>query len=471
MKLPSHKTKIVATLGPASASRRIIAGMLRAGMSVARLNLSHGDAESHRRMVGDLRAVAAQLGRPVGVLMDLPGPKVRIGRLSAPFLRLRRGDTITLRIGSRTGDASTLYTTCRPLIRTLERGDRIYLADGMIQLRVEETLAGAVRCRVRVGGELRPGKGISVPGVKIDLPAVTAHDRRLLTLAMDIGADMVSVSFVRSAADVRQVKRLLRAADNHALVIAKIERHDAVEGIDAILAEADGLMVARGDLGVETPLAGVPMLQKRLIAAARAAGKPVITATQMLDSMIDNSRPTRAEVADIANAILDGSDAVMLSDETAIGAYPVEAVQMMAAVATETEAAIHANHQWRLCDPVGPGTVTEAISCSVAQAAAVLRAQAILAPTRTGHTARSIAKQRPKTWIFSYSSIPQVANGLMLSYGVWPFLRETEDHKYEELFDLLRRTRLLRRGDTVILTWGRMVGQSGETHAMRVESA
>ena len=471
MKLPNHKAKIVATLGPSSASRRTIARMLRAGMSVARLNLSHGDADSHRRMVEDLRSVAAQQGRPVGVLMDLPGPKVRIGMLSEPFLHLRRGDAITLRVGRRTGDAATLYTTCRPLVRALKRGDRIYLADGMIQLRVEEAGAGAVRCRVRVGGELRPGKGISVPGVKIDLPAVTAHDRRLLALAMDIGADMVSVSFVRSAADVRQVKRLLRAAGNHALVIAKIERHDAVEEINSILEEADGLMVARGDLGVETPLEGVPMLQKRLIAAARAAGKPVITATQMLDSMINNSRPTRAEVADIANAILDGSDAVMLSDETAIGAYPVESVQMMAAVAIETEAQMMANQPWRLGESVGLGSVTEAISCSVAQAAALLHARAILAPTRTGHTARSIAKQRPNTWIFSYSSIPQVANGLMLSYGVWPFHRETEDNKYEELFETLRRGRLLRRGDTVILTWGRMVGQSGETHAMRVESA
>jgi len=471
MKLPTHKTKIVATLGPATASRQTMARLLRAGMSVARLNLSHGDPKSHRQMVADLRAVAERQDRPVGVMMDLPGPKIRIGKLVVPYVDLRRGDAITLRTGNRAGDADTLYTTCRPLVRALQKGDLIYLADGVIQLRVEESLDDAVRCRVKVGGELRPGKGISAPGVKVNLPAVTARDRRLLKLAMEIGADLISVSFVRCATDVRQVKRLLRAAGNNALVIAKIERRDAVEDIDAILEEADGLMVARGDLGVETPIAGVPMLQKRLIAAANAAGKPVITATQMLDSMIDNPRPTRAEVADIANAIVDGTDAVMLSDETAVGSYPVEAVRMMAAVATDTEAALQGEQEWRLCDAVVRGTITEAISRSVAQAAAVLNARAILAPTHTGSTARSIAKQRPGPWIFSYSSRQQICNGLMLSYGVWPFHREVEDSQHEGWFELLRRDRLLRRGETVILTWGRMVGQSGETHAMRVESA
>jgi pyruvate kinase len=470
MKLPPHKTRIVATLGPATQSRQVMRRLLKAGMSVARVNLSHGDPASWRAMVGNLRKAARQEGRPVGLLMDLPGPKIRIGRLTAPFVTLRRDQSLTLRVGGRAGNDTVVYTTCRPLIQALKPGDLLYLADGVIQLQVVQADTREARCRVVVGGELRPGKGISAPGVKFRLPAVTTRDRRLLKLAMEIGADMVSVSFVRAAADVGQVRRALRAAGNDALVIAKIERREAVDSLAEILAASDGLMVARGDLGVETPIAGVPVLQKRLITAANQAGKPVITATQMLDSMVDSPRPTRAEVADIANAILDGSDAVMLSDETAVGSYPEDAVRMMAAVAAETEAAASPEpRQRQLADVLG-GSVTEAISLSVAQAAEVLRARAIVAPTRSGYTARSIARQRPNPWIFAFTCSQQVANGLMLSRGVWPICGDADGSDTDRLFSTLRQARLLQRGDTVILTWGRVVGQSGETFAMKVET-
>ncbi|RMF79016.1 MAG: pyruvate kinase [Nitrospirae bacterium] len=469
MRLPQHKTKIVATLGPASRSATVVRRLLRAGVAVFRLNLSHGTEAEHRATVERVRAAAAAEGRPVGLLMDLPGPKIRIGRLAAPSVLLKRGQSVLLHAGDRVGDAEHLYCPCKPLLRALRRGHRLYLADGTIQLAVEMADGVSARCRVLVGGELRPGKGISAPGVPLDLATVTRRDRELIRLAAACGADLVSVSFVRRAADIRQVRRLLDRAGSRARIVAKIERGEAVAAIDAILEEADGLMVARGDLGVETPIAAVPILQKRLIAAANRAGKPVITATQMLDSMVANPRPTRAEVADIANAILDGTDAVMLSDETAVGRYPVEAVRTMAAVARETEPTLPPGPPHRRLTDVARPTVTEAISRGVAQAAAMLGVRAILTPTHSGHTARSIARQRPGTWIYAFSCDPVVCNCLMLSHGVWPFLRESAAVDPDELIAPLRAARLLRRGDQVVLTWGRAVGRSGETYAMRVE--
>jgi len=469
MKLPGHKTKIVATLGPATHSATAIRRLLRAGVAVCRINLSHGTEEEHRETVATVRRVAEEEGRPVAILMDLPGPKIRIGQLVEPTVALRRGQALLLHVGRRAGDADNLYTPCRPLLHALRRGHHLYLADGTIQMRVEMADGVTARCRVTVGGELRPGKGISAPGVALHMATITARDRGLVHLAVDCGADMISVSFVREAADIRQVQRILRRADSGALVIAKIERGEAVEAIDSILAAADGLMVARGDLGVETPIAGVPVLQKRLIAAANQAGKPVITATQMLDSMVSNPRPTRAEVADIANAILDGTDAVMLSDETAVGRYPVEAVRTMGAVAKETEATMENGPPHRRISDVKVATVTEAISRSVAQAAELLEVRAILAPTHSGHTARSISRERPGTWIYAFSCDRQVSNALMLSHGVWPFHRTTSAIDPDELIAPLHAAHLLRRRDLVVLTWGRAVGKSGETYAMRVE--
>ncbi len=469
MRLPRHKTKIVATLGPATQSANAVRRLLRAGVAVCRINLSHGSDAEHRATVATVRQVAAAEGRPVAILMDLPGPKIRIGQLATPTILLRRGQTLLLHAGRRVGSERDLYTPCRPLLRALRRGHHLYLADGTIQMRVEMADGKSARCRVTVGGELRPGKGISAPGVPLDMATITARDRALVRLAVECGADMISVSFVRAASDIHQVQRILRRAGSHARVIAKIERGEAVEQLDSILEAADGLMVARGDLGVETPIAGVPILQKRLIAAANRAGKPVITATQMLDSMVANPRPTRAEVADIANAILDGTDAVMLSDETAVGRYPVEAVRTMAAVAEQTEATMGTGPPHRRLSDVVEATVTEAISRSVAQAAALLDVRAVLAPTHSGHTALSISRERPGTWIYAFSCDATVCNALMLSHGVWPFHRSQSAIDPDELIAPLRAARLLRRGDRVVLTWGRAVGRSGETYAMRVE--
>ena len=337
MKLPLHKTKIVCTIGPASDSPEVMEQMIRAGMDIARLNFSHGDFAGHRKVIENLRAAARRAGRRVAIMADLPGPKIRIGQFSQEPIQLKPGDLFTLTTEQSAGNESRVSVTFEPLLKAVKPGDTVFLNDGFIQLEVVKVEGKDVKCRVLVGGELRSRKGLNLPGIDLGISAFTERDREGLVFASENGVDAVSQSFVQSGADIETVRREAETLDYHPLIIAKIERSRALERMDEILHAADGIMIARGDLGVEIPIEQIAVVQKRLMRQANLLGKPVITATQMLESMTENRRPTRAESTDVANAILDGTDCVMLSGESAMGKYPVDAVAMLAKIAEAVE--------------------------------------------------------------------------------------------------------------------------------------
>jgi pyruvate kinase len=426
--LPAHKTRIVATIGPASESPEVLVRMIAAGMSVARLNLSHGDFASHARVVERLREAARTVGRPLAILADLPGPKLRIGRLAREPIELRAGDAFTLVPGDAPGDERGASVDFPRLPEVVRPGDAIFVNDGLVRLVVERVEraggSGRVHCRVDAGGELRSGKGLNLPGVELGIEAFTEQDRACLRFALEAGIDAVSQSFVESAGDVATLRRAAaELGEPQLFVIAKIERRRAVERAAEILAAADGLMVARGDLGVELPIEEIALVQKRLIQRANLAGKPVITATQMLESMTENRRPTRAEATDVANAILDGSDAVMLSGESAVGRYPVEAVEMLARIAAATERlrparAVRDALRERPREEGAP--VYDLIALSVDTLIERAAPAAVFVPTIGGTTARRIARFRPRPWIVAVSASRASCQRLLFTWGVLP---------------------------------------------------
>lgn len=416
MTLPAHKTKIVATIGPASDSPEILERLVRAGMGIARLNFSHGDFAGHAERIRRIRAAAKSAGHRVAILADLPGPKMRLGEIDPEPIRLRMGDRFTLTRKEIVGDSRRVSTTFARLPEVVKAGDRLFLNDGLVQLTVESVEGDDVRCLVAVGGELRSKKGLNLPGIDLGIGAFTDRDRECLASALEQGVDAVSQSFVERASDVEAVRAAAKAAGKSPFVIAKIERKDAIARIDGILEAADGIMVARGDLGVEVPIEEMAILQKDLIAKARRAGKAVITATQMLESMVSSRLPTRAEATDVANAVLDGTDCLMLSGESATGAYPVEAVETLARIAAYTESKRPATPA-----AVGSGpaeTAAEAIAAVVEHALATVRSSVVVVPTRTGATVRMIARFRPSAWIVAPSEDQGLCHGLAFSYGV-----------------------------------------------------
>ena len=424
MTLSSHKTRIVCTIGPASQAPRTLERMLRQGMDVARLNLAHGDFESHRATIAAVRAAAERVGRRVAVMADLPGPKLRVGKLAGEVVHLKRGQVVRLVAAAAGGDArpkdAALLAIPLPLERiptTLKARDDVFLNDGLIQLRV---LSGGdsheASARVVVGGELRSRDGMSFPGLDLGISAFTDRDRELLAFALDQGVDAVAVSFVQGPEDITAVRAAAVALGRDPFLVAKIERARAVERIDDILEVTDALMVARGDLGVEIPIERVAVAQKLLIGRANAAGRPVITATQMLESMTENRRPTRAEVTDVTNAVLDGTDCVMLSEETAMGMFPVEAVAVMSRVTTATER--HLPNTSR--PPADAQTVRGVLAEEAADTAERLDARYIMVPTETGTTARAIARLRPRAWIVAFSPFAETCQRLQFSRGVYP---------------------------------------------------
>lgn len=421
--LARHKTKIVATIGPASDSPEMLVRLIHAGLNVARLNLSHGDFAHHAEVVRRIRDAARVAGRRVAIMADLPGPKMRLGTITAEPIQLAHGDRFTLTNEEIAGDARRVSMTFEPLPRVVKPADRIFLNDGIVQLVVERISGNDVECVVAVGGELRSRKGLNLPGINLGIRAFTERDRACLEFALHAGVEAVSQSFVESALDIEALRTAAAELGHHPFVIAKIERADALVHFDEILAASDGIMVARGDLGVEVPIENIAHTQKTLIAKANAAGKPVITATQMLESMIGSRLPTRAEATDVANSILDGTDCVMLSGESAMGRFPEEAVQMLARIAESTEA--HRGHSKGLeivrpPDSAGQDLLKERMASLVEHALQTVPCDMVLVPTRGGTTARIVSRCKPSAWILAPSTDPSVCQELCFSYGVHP---------------------------------------------------
>jgi pyruvate kinase len=419
--LPDHKTRIVATIGPASSSPEVMDGLLGAGMDVARINFSHGDFEGHARVIAGLREAAGRTGRRLAIMADLPGPKMRIGTIAGEPVELRRGDAFTLTTRKVDGNASGASVTFERLPEVVRPGAALFLNDGMIQLEVERVSGPDVACRVVVGGELRSRKGLNLPGIDLGMSAFTERDRECLRFALAHGVDAVSQSFVGAAADLEAVRAAAAEAGHHPFVIAKIERAIALERLDEIVRAADGVMVARGDLGVEIPIERIPIVQKHLISTANVLAKPVITATQMLESMVEHRRPTRAEATDVANAILDGTDAVMLSAESAMGAWPVEAVEMLARIAAEAEPHRSRAGQREALRTYGHGmqlSNVDLVAVAVTRTFEFAEPAAVIVPTISGTTARRISRFRLPVWTIAASPHEATCRGLQFSYGV-----------------------------------------------------
>ncbi len=443
--LPNHKTKIIATIGPSSNTKDVLKRLVRAGMSIARINFAHGSFDEHERVVERIRRVSEVLERRVAILGDLPGVKIRIGKLEQEPVILRKGQRVVLTTRDVIGNESEIPVEFKDFPEIVSKGDAIYINDGLIRLKVEDIRGRDVVCRVVVGGKVFSGKGINVPKAELPLEALTERDFEILEFMKDLEFDAVGVSFVGSAHDLLRVRSFAKEM----FVIAKIERVDAVKNFDEILNASDGIMVARGDLGVEIPIEKLPIVQKKLIRKANYEGKPAITATQMLESMTTDKIPTRAEVTDVANAILDGSDAVMLSEETAIGRYPVEAVRMMAKIAKNTEPHVRSNVN--IDDVRRGGTIKDAISVGVVEALRVVDVKFIVTPTRTGRTPRLISRFRPKQWILAFSESDRTCGGLTFSYGVQPFKMD-DGFDENDVLDFMSGVGLLKPGDGVMIT-------------------
>jgi pyruvate kinase len=421
MTLPPHKTKIVATIGPASHSLAMLEKLIRAGLNIARLNFSHGDFEGHAEVIRRIRTAAKSTGRRVTIMADLPGPKMRLGTIDPEPIVLEAGAPFLLTTDDIVGDSRRVSMTFDRLPQVVKPGNRLFLNDGLSQLLVESVEGNDVHCTVAVGGELRSRKGLNLPRIDLGISAFTEHDRNCLKFALEHGVDAVSQSFVESAADIDAVREAARECGFDPFVIAKIERAESVERYDEILAAADGIMVARGDLGVEIPIEQIAIVQKQLIAKANIAGKPIITATQMLESMTASRLPSRAETTDVANAILDGTDCVMLSGESAMGKYPEEAVTMLARIAAYTEA----NRPGDFLDLQRArlrlsAAALDVLARLVESALESVPCDAVLAPTHSGATARAAARFRMPSWILAPSNSPATCQHLAFTYGVHP---------------------------------------------------
>jgi pyruvate kinase len=476
MKNPGYytrRTKIIGTLGPASDSPAVLRRLIRAGMDIARCNLSHGTFDEHARNIATVRELSRRLGIAVAVLIDLPGPKYRIGRLKGGQVVLKQGSRVRLAYGDFEGDASLLPVTLPDLTGGIKEGDTVLLDDGAIQLRVQGVDGAEVICRVVAGALLRQGRGLVVPGRRISIPFVTQQLRDAILFAIKQRPEFVALSFVTSDRDIADVREIMLENNAAIPIIAKIERGEAVNNFNSILSASDGIMVARGDLGVEVPLEKVPLLQKEFIKKCNHAGKLVITATDMLESMIDSLRPTRAETTDIANAIFDGTDAIMLSAETAIGKYPVQTLRMMASIARAAEKKLPyeqilaERRSWLV-----PET-DELISYSACQTAYSLKAAAIVAFTQSGSTATRISKYRPAMPVLALTTSQAISGKLLLYWGVRPHLI-VEPTSVDELFDmgarLSRELGVARPGDLIIIVAGIPIGVAGSTNMLKVET-
>jgi pyruvate kinase len=468
--LPPCKTKLVCTIGPASDSPAMIEQMLEAGMNIARLNFSHGDFQEHGEVIRRIRQAAEKTGRPVAIMADLPGPKIRIGSLAAEPVELVIGNRFTLTTAEVAGTSEIVSVTLKELPRAVSPGNILFINDGLIQVQVEEIAGEQVHCRVLVGGKLRSKKGLNLPGIDLGISAFTEHDRACMHFALENGVDAISQSFVNDAADIEAVRAAATAMGFQPFVIAKIERASILDKIDEVMEAADGVMVARGDLGVEIPIEEIAIMQKMITARANLFGKPVITATQMLESMTNNRRPTRAEATDVANAILDGTDCVMLSEESAMGRYPLEAVRMLVqiAVATEPHRTLHSYRK----TPEHPifteirevDYIASSVNSIVSHSDTVA---AILAPTDSGLTARRLSRYKLPTWILAVSSNKKTCREMLFSYGVFPVYEINHPTDWTDFArDYALKFRL--KGSCIIQTEGPSPESPDRNHKMEI---
>jgi len=470
--MPFRRTKIVCTIGPASSSARVLREMVERGMDVARLNFSHGTREEHREVIRTIRQISREKGKEVGILQDLAGPKIRVGNIRGGAANLRPNSEFVLTNRQVLGDEREVSVSLPDLPSLVREGDTILLSDGALELKVLSRDAHDIRCRVVVGGPLGAHKGINLPATTLSIPALTEKDKEDMQFGIGEEVDFMALSFVRDASDIQEAREILERMGSDIPLIAKIEKHEALDHLDEIVAAADGIMVARGDLGVEISLEDIPMLQKNIIGKANLAGKPVITATQMLGSMVENPRPTRAEVTDVANALLDGTDAVMLSEETAMGKFPTEAVAMMAKIAVRTE-----RKSWWAYKKESPasgrkirGDISDAISHATRSVALDISARAIITCTTSGSTARQVSKYRPPVPILAISPHLKTVRRLSLSWGVVALLSAAyfdTDDMIDKAIERAVQSGMVNRGDTVVITAGIRVGVPGSTNMLK----
>ncbi len=468
------RTKIICTLGPSSEDKYIMSQLIQAGMNIARVNLSHGDHEEHSKRIKVLRETCRELKSNVALLLDTKGPEIRLGTFYGGKVTLEKGQEFTITSTPIIGNEKEAFINYEKISKTVVPGDRILLSDGLIELQVKEIRGERVICNVVNGGQLSDRQGVNIPNKSLDLPSLAKKDIEDIIFGIGMGADFIAASFIRKAADVNEIRKLLDSnggSDIH--IIAKIENREGVQNIDEIINAADGIMIARGDLGVEIPVQEIPLVQKRIIGKCNAAGKPVVTATQMLDSMIRNPRPTRAEVTDVANAIFDGTDAIMLSGETAAGKYPIESVRMMASIAQKADQALieHTKHKALNAKPITAKSVTDAISHATCSIASELKAKAIITSTKSGYTARAVAKYRPGAPIIAVTFKEKVLKTLQIVHGVVPLKVEETSSTDEMFFEAVRgavSSGMVKKGDLVVITAGVPVNVTGTTNLIRV---
>ena len=467
------KTKIVCTLGPASEKEEVLRELIQNGLNVCRMNFSHGSHEEHKGRIDLVKKVREELGQPTAILLDTKGPEIRTGQFDAPEVLLEEGQTFTITMKDVMGNKEMCTVSYKGLAEDVKPGNTILIDDGLVGLTVKEVNGDDIVCVVENSGIVKNHKGVNVPGVKVNLPAITEKDRSDIEFGIEQGIDFIAASFVRKVSDVLAIREILE--ENNATdikIISKIENQEGVDNLDEIIAVSDGIMVARGDLGVEIPTEEIPVVQKLMISKCNEAGKPVITATQMLDSMIRNPRPTRAEVTDVANAIYDGTDAIMLSGETAAGKYPVEAVKTMATIAKRTEKTIDYNNNLRN-KKLQASNVTDAISYSTCTTAIDLGVKAILSATSSGHTARMVSKFRPSCPIVATTDNERVMRQLSLTWGVLPTISSngnTIDEVINNSINAGKEKSYLQDNDLVVITAGVPVATSGTTNLIKVET-
>ena len=468
-----RKTKIICTLGPAVDSEDMIRTLIRSGMDAARFNFSHGSHPEHLARLNRLKAVRDTMGRPVATILDTKGPEIRIKSFATKTVTLEAGEPFTLTTDDIVGDQERVSVTYPKLHQELTPGQQVLIDDGLVAIRVDRIEGCDIRCTVENGGTLSANKSINIPGVHIQLPALTERDVADIRFGVENDFDYIAASFVRRAADVEAVRQVLHDCGGDAVkIIAKIENQEGVDNVDEILAAADGIMVARGDLGVEIPAAKVPILQKQMIRKGLQAGKPVITATQMLDSMMRNPRPTRAEVSDVANAVFDGTGCVMLSGETAGGKYPVESLTAMVGIVTEAEQSIDYWRQFQKQRIIPASNINDAITHTCCLTAMDLNAKAILAATSSGRTARMICRFRPACPVAALTMHEKVRRQLAICWGVIPFLTgevNSTDRIFSLSAEVARKEGLVRNGDTVVITAGVPLGKSGSTNLLKAQ--